>query len=189
MNIFYLSKNPVEAAAMHCDKHCVKMLTEYAQMLSTAHRVLDGVAYEDRTSNGRKIMRYHHDDELLYKASHINHPSNVWLRASSEHYGWLFVLWTALGLEYRRRYDNKNHASFSRLYDSLCKPPLRIPHTGFTAPPQAMPDHCKIEGDTVRAYRYYYITEKARFARWKNGKNYLDTWRHDEYNYLNKEVA
>ena len=42
MNIFYLDKRPDDAAKMHCDKHCVKMILEYAQMLSTAHRVLDG---------------------------------------------------------------------------------------------------------------------------------------------------
>ena len=42
MNIFYLDKRPDNAAEMHCDKHCVKMVLEYAQMLSTAHRELDG---------------------------------------------------------------------------------------------------------------------------------------------------
>ena len=42
MNIFYLDPRPDTAAEMHCDKHCVKMILEYAQMLSTAHRVLDG---------------------------------------------------------------------------------------------------------------------------------------------------
>ena len=42
MNIFYLDKNPVVAAQMQCDKHVVKMILESAQMLSTAHRVLDG---------------------------------------------------------------------------------------------------------------------------------------------------
>ena len=41
MNIFYLDPRPDTAAEMHCDKHCVKMILEYAQMLSTAHRVLD----------------------------------------------------------------------------------------------------------------------------------------------------
>ena len=43
MNIFYLDKRPDDAAEMHCDKHCVKMILEYAQMLSTAHRVLDEI--------------------------------------------------------------------------------------------------------------------------------------------------
>jgi len=42
MNIFVLSQDPREAARMHLDKHVVKMIIEYAQLLSTAHRLLDG---------------------------------------------------------------------------------------------------------------------------------------------------
>ena len=42
MNIFYLDKNPKICAMYHNDKHVVKMILEYAQLLSTAHRVLDG---------------------------------------------------------------------------------------------------------------------------------------------------
>ena len=42
MNIFYLDKNFQVNAKLHCDKHVVKMIVEYAQLLSTAHRVLDG---------------------------------------------------------------------------------------------------------------------------------------------------
>ena len=42
MNVFYLSQDPVEAAQMHCDQHVRKMLIESAQLLSTAHRMLDG---------------------------------------------------------------------------------------------------------------------------------------------------
>ena len=42
MNIFYLNKDPQIAAIEHNDKHCVKMILEYAQMLCTAHRELDG---------------------------------------------------------------------------------------------------------------------------------------------------
>ena len=39
MNIFYLSDDPQICAEQHCDKHVVKMCIEYAQLLSTAHRV------------------------------------------------------------------------------------------------------------------------------------------------------
>ena len=42
MNIFVLDKDPKVAAEEHCDKHVVKMIGESAQMLSTAHRILDG---------------------------------------------------------------------------------------------------------------------------------------------------
>ena len=55
MNIFYLDNDPIKSAELHCDKHVVKMIIEYAQLMSTAHRVLDGELYEDRTANNRRI--------------------------------------------------------------------------------------------------------------------------------------
>ena len=42
MNIFYLHDDPIYCAQMHCDKHVVKMILEYAQLLSTAHHEIDG---------------------------------------------------------------------------------------------------------------------------------------------------
>ena len=52
--------------------------------LSTCHRVLDGKEYYDKTANGRRIKRWKMDDSRmessLYKASHVNHPSNIWVR-------------------------------------------------------------------------------------------------------------
>ena len=44
MNIFYINEDPKIASLEHCDKH-VKMCVEYAQLLSTAHRLLDGKEY------------------------------------------------------------------------------------------------------------------------------------------------
>ena len=71
MNIFYLHKDPKICAEMHLDKHCTKMLIEYAQLMSTAHRVLDGLEYEGRTKAGRKIKRYLapyiSKEQILYK--------------------------------------------------------------------------------------------------------------------------
>ena len=50
MNIFILDKNPITAAQMLCDRHVPKMIVESGQMLSTAHRLLDGIP-EKRRSN------------------------------------------------------------------------------------------------------------------------------------------
>ena len=76
MNVFYLHEDPKVCAEMHIDKHCVKMIIEYAQLMSTAHRVLDGLEYEGRTKNGRKIKRYLYPEiekeQTLYKVCHIN---------------------------------------------------------------------------------------------------------------------
>ena len=55
MNIFYLHEDPIQNIKWHVDKHVVKMATEYAQLLSTAHRYLDGDMYIDKTANGRNI--------------------------------------------------------------------------------------------------------------------------------------
>jgi hypothetical protein len=152
MNIFYLDRDPEIAAQMMCDKHVVKMILESAQMLSTAHRVLDGDEYANEMG--------------LYKLAHKNHPSTIWVRTSSENYRWLFNHYDALMQEYTYRYD-KTHAT-SRLRDALNKTPDNIPSTQYpnTDPPQCMPEECKGE-DTVLAYQTYYIIEKSSFAKWK----------------------
>ena len=57
MNIFYLHRSPKICAEMHCDKHVVKMILESGQMLSTAHRVLDGEVVHTLSKNNRKIKK------------------------------------------------------------------------------------------------------------------------------------
>ena len=112
MNIFLLHENPTICAEMHCDKHVVKMVIEYAQLMSTAHRVLDGDLYEDRTAAGRRIKRWLHPntqmENTLYKASHINHPDGIWTRNSDANYRYLYNLWTRLCEEYTHRYGREH---------------------------------------------------------------------------------
>ena len=104
MNIFYLHKDPVESAKLHCDKHVCKMIIEYAQMLSTAHRMLDGKEYISQTLGGRRIKRWKHPNSnmegVLYKASHINHPSAIWVRESIENYFQMYKLYMAVLAEF-----------------------------------------------------------------------------------------
>lgn len=150
MNIFYLSNDPVECAKQHCDKHVVKMILETAQLLSNAHHMLDG----------EQVIT------PIYKLTHKNHPSAVWVRKRESHYRWLFGLWCALLDEYTHRYG-KVHAS-SRLMSYLSKPPMNIEYGGgFEDPPPAMPDEYKV-ADTIQSYRNYYRGPKKSFATWKN---------------------
>lgn len=149
MNIFYLSACPVTAASYHCDKHVVKMILEYAQLLSTAHHVLD----EDEAPEG------------IYKKTHVNHPSAVWVRQSKANYLWTLDLLLHLLEEYQHRYK-KVHKTF-RLLPKLVQHPMNIPDEDFTDPPQCMPDEYKCD-DAVEAYRNYYRGAKAYFASWKN---------------------
>ena len=170
MNIFYLNPDPKVCAEMHLDKHVVKMIIEYAQLMSTAHRVLDGEKYIDKTANNRNIQRWRMKNEIiehsLMKASHVNHPSNIWVRASKQNYMWLYQMWTHLLAEYTHRYG-KNHAC-EKYAKYLCMPPENIADIPFTEPTPAMPDIYKVTNDSIRSYQNYYIHDKSRFANWKN---------------------
>lgn len=148
VNIFYLSNNPVEAAKWHVDRHVVKMILESAQLLSAAHRILDS-----------------NQDARLYRVTHKNHPSAVWVRQSVHNYNWLYELFIALCDEYTRRYG-KIHLTDIKLRNVLVSPPKNIPNVPFIQPPQAMPNEYKNE-DSVVAYRQYYINAKNKFATWK----------------------
>lgn len=171
MNIFYLDKDPKVAAQMMCDKHVVKMIIESAQMLSTAHRLIDGTEYIDKTANGRKIKRWKHPNSnmetYLYKASHTKHPSTVWVMHTAYNYHWLYKHMIALGEEYTRRYG-KNHLTITKMADVLRHPPQNIALGKIgTDPTPAMPDECKIPGNAVASYRKYYVMKKREFAKWK----------------------
>ena len=168
MNIFALHTDPVIAAQMHCDKHVVKMIIEYAQLMSTAHRVLDGTMYLDKTKNNRNIKRWRLVDTIseseVYKASHINHPSGIWTRKTKANYEYLYTMFVALCEEYTIRYGRK-HLTQEKLEHILCTAPVNIPDGELTELPQAMPDDAKLP-NVIEAYRNYYRVYKKDFAKW-----------------------
>ena len=173
MNLFWLDEDPFKSIEYHCDKHVVKMPTEYKQMLCTAHRVLDGTEYYDRTKSGAKIKRWKHPDrkmeKILFKASHVNHPTNKWVRMCRENYGLMFTYYILCCNEYEHRYGKIHGAK--DYWDMLREPPKNMPSSvlGHTPVPQAMKQfpECMVEGDTVQAYRNFYNVAKKRFATWK----------------------
>ena len=173
MNIFYLDKDPILAAEMSCDKHVCKMIIESAQMLSTAHRIIDGSEYYGKTANGRKIKRWLHPDndlELsLYLASHVKHPSTIWVMQSAYNYIWLYRHMMALNEQFKLRYDKPfDHMTIQKLGKVLKEIPKNIPLNKIgTEPPPAMPDECKVPGDSIASYRKYYIMKKRPFATWR----------------------
>lgn len=172
MNIFYLHNDPKTCAEMHNDKHCIKMILEYAQLLSTAHRVLDGTQSIRLSKTGRKQTAYVLPDSresILYSATHINHPSAIWVRQSDKNYDWLFSLFQALMHEYTYRYG-KNHACEKLLWELEVRP-NNIPRGNFTEPTPAMPDEVKVAGDSIKSYRNYYINNKTHLASWRGKVN------------------
>ena len=167
MNIFVLSLDPAKAAEYHCDKHVNKMILEAAQMLSTAHRVLDGEQYVELSKAGRRIKRWKlpgYREGWLYKASHVNHPCNIWLRESAQNYIWLYKHFEALYHEKVYR-TGVGHKSWEVLHEVLKLVPARMPTAKATPFAQAMPDEYKNK-HVVTAYRDYYLCEKTELLQY-----------------------
>ena len=81
MNIFYLDEDVKKCAEYHCDKHCIKMILETAQLLCGVHWATGG--------------------DAPYRLSHKNHPCAIWARESYSNYVWLTDLGFALCNEYQ----------------------------------------------------------------------------------------
>lgn len=93
MNIFVLSCCAATAAELHCDKHCVKMILETAQLLYTH---LD--ALNVRLPHGL----------VPYKPTHKHHPCALWLHGGRAHFFWLLELGLRLCRVYTQRYGKRH---------------------------------------------------------------------------------
>jgi len=144
MNIFYLHQLPSIAATYHCDKHVGKMLIESCQMMATAHHQL---------GNGRNVT---------YKQTHVNHPSNVWVRESALHYDWTSTLARYLAREFEFRYG-KPHASAKVLDEQLKKAPpaLLVKPLTWRTPPLCMPEEFH-SAYPIDSYQKYYASKAAK---------------------------
>lgn len=150
MNIFYLDSDPIKAAQYHNDKHCVKMVTETAQILCSVLR-LRGF-----------------DESWMYRLTHKHHPCVLWAK-DWNNFNWLCELGFALSNEYTYRY-NKNHKScdiIEKCYELLINQNIFV--NDHEKPPLAMPDKYHSD-DPIISYRNYYIGEK-QYYKIKNKKS------------------
>ena len=149
MNIFFLHLSQSMCAAMHADKHVIKMILETTQLLCSVWHVVDPE---------------HSVYTPCYKLTHRNHPSSVWARESRSNYVWLCKLGMELCKEYTYRYG-RIHKCEAYLRDlSLNIPPIE--HVAWTPPRLAMPDEYKSD-DFVESSRQYYFFEKSHLHCWK----------------------
>lgn len=150
MNLFYLDSDFETSAKYHVNSHCIKIILEAAQVLSTTHNILN--------SQGP------------YKTTHKNHPICVWCRESIENYIWVYKYGLALCSEYTYRYQ-KRHACQDFIEWCVTHYPT-LPFVDKTPHPLCMPDYCKLS-DPILSYRNYYNLEKShlfsgRLGGWKN---------------------
>lgn len=176
MNVFYTNNCPTLAARDHCNVHQVKMIVEYAQLLSTAHHVLDG--------EGEGVI------EGIYKKTHVNHPSAIWTRKSSEHYLWVFSCAIELCKLYTER-TGKTHKTQDILL-KLTTLPTNIVNRVFKVPPIAAPDEYKkialLSGVEVGYHKYLLSKYTEWISRDKPIKvehMYSPTWVEERYAKVN----
>jgi hypothetical protein len=154
MNIFYLDDSPYVSATAMTDKHVVKMIVESAQLLSTAHHILDGASAIPN----------------IYRKTHSNHPSAIWVRESVHNYQWLVNHLQALLTEYAVRYNKQptDHATH-KVYMNLRALPKNIPNTNATPIKCAITNTAHIiQGNPIQSYRNYYLSEKLKTEKDKN---------------------
>lgn len=152
MNIFFLHLLPAICAAMHCDKHVVKMIIETAQILSAAHWLSGSKAPYSLTRNNN------------------NKPMN-WARASILNYRWLVQLGLYLCQEYTLRYGkvHKTQEILEWLRDNEPKLPVTKELTMFV--PAVPEEYIRTNDDdewdgVIESYRAYYVYDKRYFAKW-----------------------
>ena len=163
MNIFCLDSNPISAAKFQCDKHVVKMTLESAQLLCSAHLILDG----------------NEASENFYRLTHKNHPCTIWTRENSSNYKWLYEHFTGLCDEYRFRYG-KTHLTDKKLRNDLSIPPANIMSAELTPFALAIPDQFKVVCP-VESYRKYYRSKTSQFQmKWT--KREVPGWFQEEKN-------
>jgi hypothetical protein len=150
VNIFYLHREPICAAAMLHDKHVVKMTLETAQILSTVYH-----RYGDTSPV---------DGPGLYRPTHERHPSVLWAGDTVQQYTWAAKHGLALALEFQHRYG-RVHAC-NALLTRLQSVPNGMFSTGWEDPPQCMPEELRVPGDAIAAYRQYYLARKVVQSSW-----------------------
>lgn len=202
MNIFPIERTPsgepcpIESARVQCDQHAQKMYLESAQMLSTAHRLLDGtvqmVPSTDKSGNlvylksGKLRVKKHWklaDDreDAMYLAVHPKHPTTLWTMESAENYDWHYAHFVELLLEFERRHGKMPKTVVMR--EILKRRPKNIPNVPATPIKLAMKQfpQCVVRDrdgviDVVESYRNFYIEDKERFATWKKGRSAPEWW-------------
>lgn len=196
MNIFALSRSPIESAHQMLDKHIVKMPTETCQMLHTNHLFFAFVELYGYEPSLKELKQYHKDfNSNLMKPAMLNHPSTIWARKSMHNAKWLYEHGLALCEEFTHRYG-KEHGSESRIKDMNNFYIESASSEKATPVDIAMFDKYRIPNEmdvhnwdyVIKSYRHYYLQGKWRFAAWRKNRRpewYPENWYAVQFN---KEV-
>ena len=190
MNIFVLHWKQRKCARWHVDKHIVKMLLEYCQLLYTAHWALyypellecNSAIALSRAQKKLEVPEYMRTapicdstGESSYRPCHIHHPCAKWARDVSGNYRWLAKLGVEVAREFTIRFGKEHSCQKHIEWLSQNLPPKmkKFPRKKFAI---AMPEECKICDNPIICYRHFYNTSKQERGLIKYTKRHIPHW-------------
>lgn len=171
MNIFVISKCPIESGTKLPDKLTVKMILEHAQMLCTTiihyrpmtvHNKVWKLTY--KWAHFSPFLAFWCRCQPIYSPAHQKHPCTLWTMQGDENFIWLYENSIAMGEEYTRRYG-KTHKSIA-IIEQVANWIDWVDEKPLTSFAQAMPNEFR-QDNPHEAYTHY-LTSKPYF---KNGFN------------------
>lgn len=150
MNIYILDENPQISASCLCDEDVELMMEQVAQILACA------------------LSQYYDTEETLKYNNVKNefHPCVMWTANSKGNYTWLSCHAIELCAQYLYRFGRMHIFTHDIL--SLVSHYDKLPQGDITPFVQAMPSEYKHITNPIKAYREYYIAERAT-KNWKKG--------------------
>ena len=163
MNLFRLDNDPIIAAQLNQDLHCVKIILEATQLLANCYSI-EQLQRAPKTQAGN-VRRY----------SHVHHPISKWVKESYPNFLWTLAHAEALSNEFTYRFG-KEH--FCKGFIGWCLNNLAqdVSTAPATEQPQCFKAYpsCIVPGDPVAGYRNYYRVAKKTFDM--RGKIVHATW-------------
>ena len=160
MNVFYTNVYPKAAADELCNIHLTELLIEYAQLMSSCHRAVDGFGPLWLKHNGNDRKWWLHDSDtvnqkgktvrltgyVLLAGVSDEHSMLQWISAGRANYAWVFIAWERM-LENFKKVRGHPH-EYEKLYEVLFDFPEKLPEGGTPHLKQVYPEFRHIQPPT-----------------------------------------
>lgn len=174
MNLFFLAIDTDVSSHYYCNRHCIKIILELAQLGYTAHWCSNSSSLESCPLKP-------------YKKTHVNHPLSLWTRQDTANYRYVIQMGLSLCRLYTHRYGKihktQYHLEWLSQHIPSPDPTLSIDRfcatksipKGCTPVPLCMPEQFYTD-DLIYSYRLYYLLEKQRLFDYYTTTDYIELW-------------
>ena len=144
--IYFLDKDPHLAGSSLADKHLSCQLGSACTILCT-------------------VLEEYTDAPMPQKVMNRSNSIVTWANISKSNFEWLLQYAQAVQKHFYTVYGKYHNTTID--LNSIEIP--EIPKGMLMDFPQLLPDRYRVEGDSVEAYRNYYVSEKAKISDYRKG--------------------